>query len=209
MAFLYTDIFKSIQGEGLDTGLPCIFIRLATCNLNCSYCDVDKTCKEKSYNVKNMLAQIHKLKIKRVCITGGEPLMQEDTLPLVYELLADEYKVSIETNGAIPIDKDYHTRSFRYIMDIKTPSSGMSDKNILENIFALQKRDEIKFVISNMRDYEFAKKIIKQYPIYCSILFSPVDCDLNLGKILATKIIQDGLEDVRIQLQQHKILGIK
>ena len=211
---LYIDeIFLSIQGEASETGYPCIFVRTFGCPIGCSYCDQPQNPKNKKRrSIGTVINAITKFKnVKRVCITGGEPLIQTDIYPIIYELNNMGYKVSIETSGCVPIENSIYRRTFKYVMDIKTPSSGVSHKNIYENLLHLQKNDEVKFVIANRKDYEFMKKVLKKYPIVASILVSPmfnVDNKAVIGKDLVKWILEDGL-DVRVQIQLHKILNVQ
>lgn len=210
---LYIDeIFASIQGESSDAGFPCVFVRLYGCNLKCSFCDQPQDKKSrKKISVEKLINRIRDFHIPNVCITGGEPLLQPEIYSIIYELVNLNYKVSIETNGAVYIEDDPYNRKFKYVMDIKCPSSGMSHKNIYDNLSRLHYIDEVKFVIADRVDYDFAKTIIKNYPTKASILFSPVfDKDMKpvIGKELVQWILEDRLLNVRIQTQLHKILGV-
>ena len=208
----YDEIFCSIQGESTDSGLPCIFIRFYGCPIGCSYCDQPQTPdKRKKISVADVISKVVKFKgVKNVCITGGEPLIQKEVIPLVWELQYLGYKVSIETSGCVPIEESTYRRSYKYIMDIKCPSSGVADKNIFENLLILQHNDEVKFVIANKEDYDYMKKVLKKYPTQASILVSPM-FDKEMKPVIASQlvswIIQDKL-DVRVQIQLHKILGV-
>lgn len=208
------EIFASIQGESTDTGLPCIFVRLYGCNVGCSYCDQPQKPSDRSrISIANLVARIQKLGIKHVCITGGEPLIQWDAVyPVVLELVGLGYKVSIETSGCFPIDPDPYNRSFKYVMDVKCPSSGVSYKNVFDNLMNLQSKDEVKFVIADRADYEFMKKVLKKYPTSARILVSPCftsDLEMMVGSELVDWILEDQLYDVRVQLQIHKFLNVK
>lgn len=210
------DIFVSIQGESTESGKPCIFIRLMGCNVKCSYCDQpQKGHKIQRMSVKNILLEISRYRnINNVCITGGEPLMQEEVYSLIYSLVEKRYNVSIETNGTIPITQDDYIRSFKYVMDVKTPSSGVTQFNNYDNIKNLHVKDEIKFVVANKEDYLFARNVILKYNPKCTILFSPVFSDEGkplIGKELCEWICKDfdtRCYNVRVQLQIHKFLGV-
>ena len=209
----YDEIFCSIQGESSDSGLPCIFIRLFGCPVGCSYCDQpQKLSQKKRISVDNILKQVFKFKgVKNICITGGEPLIYEEVIPLTQELMRNGYKVSIETSGCVPIEDAGYRRSFKYVMDIKCPSSGVSHKNIFENLLKLQFNDEVKFVIADREDYEYMKKVLKKHPTSASILVSPMfdkDWKAVIGSELVDWIIEDRL-NVRVQIQLHKILNVK
>lgn len=205
------EIFSTIQGEGYDTGLPCTFVRLFGCNVKCSYCDQPQyPCDLKRMTPANVVSEVRKLRVNNVCITGGEPLMQEEIFVVIYELVALGYNVSIETNGTIPLEDYSNKRSYKYVMDVKCPSSGIADKNYLANLNELHTTDEVKFVIADREDYDFMKGIINKYPTRAKILLSPM-FDVNqkqeIGKDLCKWVLEDRL-NVRIQIQIHKVLGV-
>lgn len=211
---LYLDeVFVSIQGESTDAGLPCVFVRLFGCNVKCTYCDQpQKACDMKRISVGNLIAKIKKYKVKNVCITGGEPLIQPEVMSVVYELMGEDYTVSIETNGCVPIDPLGYRRHYKYVMDVKCPSSGVSDKNILTNLGNLLSIDEIKFVIADEEDYKYAKRILRTYPTSAKVLFSPMFNEKGepvIGQQLIDWIIRDKLHYVRIQIQMHKVLNVR
>ncbi len=209
----YDEVFLSLQGESTDTGLPCIFIRLYGCPIGCSYCDQPQTEEDKhKTTVGGLIAKVKKYKgVKRVCVTGGEPLIYKtEIMPLVYELQQLGYKVSIETSGCLPIEEVWYKRSYKYIMDIKCPSSGVVEKNIYENLIKLQSHDEVVFVIADRKDYNFMKGVLKKYPTSAKVLLSPMfnkDGKNVIGAELVKWVLKDRL-DCRIQIQLHKILGI-
>ena len=208
----YDEVFCSIQGESSDSGLPCIFIRLYGCPIGCTYCDQPQTPDQKKrISLGSLIENVTKFRgVKNVCITGGEPLIHKEIMPLTWELLHKGYRVSIETSGCVPIEDLGYRRSFKYVMDIKCPSSGVSDKNIFENLLKLQSNDEVKFVIADREDYDYMKKVLRKYPTQASILVSPMfDIDEKpvIGGQLVNWILEDKL-DVRVQLQIHKIIGV-
>ncbi len=201
---LVNEIFCSIQGEGVDTGLPTIFIRLTGCNLRCSYCDTKYAYYEgEELAAKDILEKIKEWKCRRICITGGEPLLQENVYDLIDLLLKEKYEISVETNGSIDISK-LAERNVVIKMDIKLPSSGMHDKMEMNNINLLRSQDELKFVIGDREDYNCAKKIIEKYRPRCHIIMQPVWRKLAAAK-LAEWILEDGV-DARLSVQLHKIL---
>lgn len=209
----YDEIFCSIQGESSDSGLPCIFVRLYGCPVGCSYCDQPQTPDQrKRVSIENIINKVLKFKgVKYVCITGGEPLIYKEVIPLTWELMHMGYRVSIETSGCVPIEDLGYRRSFKYVMDIKCPSSGVSEKNIFDNLLHLQNNDEVKFVIANREDYDYMKKVLKKYPTQASILVSPMfdeNQKVVIGNELVDWIIEDRL-NVRVQIQLHKIIGVK
>ncbi|MFZ1291093.1 MAG: radical SAM protein [Melioribacteraceae bacterium] len=197
------EIFYSIQGESSKVGLPCIFIRLTFCNLRCTYCDTEYSFFEgKDYSIDEILSEIKKYKCNLVEITGGEPLVQNESLELMKILCDNKYEVMLETGGSLSIENV--DQRVKIILDFKCPSSKMEKKNYYENINFLKPIDEIKFVIGNREDFEWSKNLINKYKLdeKCEILFSPV-----FGKIgykdLSEWILADNL-NVRFQIQLHK-----
>ena len=199
------EIFHSIQGESTYAGRRCVFVRLTYCNLRCTYCDteyafyegVDKT-------IETIIDEIKQYNCNLVEVTGGEPLMQEESLELMTKLCDLNFEVMLETGGSLPI-KDVDKR-VKIIIDLKTPSSGMMKKNLFENISLIKQKDEIKFVIGSREDYEWAKKIIKEYKLNdkCPILFSTVFNQLE--PLTISEWILDDKLDVIYQLQMHKYI---
>ncbi len=204
-----SEIFCSIQGESSYAGMPCIFIRLAGCNLRCDYCDTTYSYKsEISLSVDDITTKIKEYHpVKLVEITGGEPLLQPEVYQLFESLQKNGYTILLETNGSISL-KDIPEYIIK-IVDVKCPGSGEENSFLLENLeFIKQENDEIKFVLSNNFDYNWAKDFIMKYQLNdYEILFSPVSEKLN-SKDLAKWIIDDKLS-VRMQLQLHKIIWDK
>ena len=198
------EIFYSMQGEGSWVGLPNIFIRTTGCNLRCSFCDTTYAyIHGVEMDVKEVVDEIQKYPCNYVCITGGEPLLQEETVELLDVLLQKKYVVCVETNGSIDIEKLVGKKLLMISLDIKCPSSNMHEKMNFDNLSQLSCNDQLKFVIQNRVDYEYAKKIMKKYKPRCIIFFQPV-WGTDLQK-LSSWILHDGL-NVRIGLQLHKIL---
>lgn len=211
---LYLDeVFVSIQGESTDAGLPCVFVRLFGCNVKCTYCDQpQKACDRKRVSAANLVQMIQKYYIPYVCITGGEPLIQADIYTVIYELVSLGYRVSIETNGCVPIDPCSYNRSYKYVMDVKCPSSGVSHKNILSNLGNLLSQDEVKFVIADEKDYKYAKKVLRSYPTSAKVLFSPMfneEGNPVISQQLIDWLIKDRFLYARVQIQMHKCLGVR
>ena len=201
-----SEIFTSIQGESSYQGIPFFFIRLSGCNLDCKYCDTKEILnKEIEYSVEDLVEEAKKSKLDHVQITGGEPLLQKNTVDLVDSLIKNEFTVLVETNGSIEITG--LNKKAVVIMDIKTPSSGMERHFDPNNLKSINDKDEMKFVITDRDDYEWAKKKIVEYGLSENVMFSPVHEVLEPGT-LAKWIIEDGLE-VRLQIQLHKYLGLK
>jgi 7-carboxy-7-deazaguanine synthase len=237
------EIYLSLQGESTLAGLPCVFVRMTACNLRCSYCDTAYAFKEGAkIGVRDVVARVEELaksygvpgsagppiggapynKLPLVELTGGEPLLQKNSLPLMKELCDRGFTVLIETSGALDI-ANVDPRVHR-IMDLKCPSSGECERNRFENIPHLKATDEIKFVIGTQQDYEWAKAQLAKYNLakICPILFSwvspllPHQQDKSLKAVpsdqtaisrvdLVEKIIADALP-VRFQLQMHKFI---
>jgi 7-carboxy-7-deazaguanine synthase len=228
------EIYLSLQGESTFAGLPCIFVRLTACNLRCSYCDTAYAFTEGAKQaMPDMLAEIHRLaapygqrvgehKLPLVELTGGEPLLQPNALPLMKTLCDEGFTVLLETSGAHDISRV--DPRVRRIMDLKCPSSGEVQRNRRENLQHLKATDEVKFVMGTQEDYEWAKQQIAEHKLdaICPLLFSwvqplsPEQQDKSLKKVpagqtpisrleLAERIIADGLP-VRFQVQLHKVI---
>lgn len=233
-ALVVNEVYLSLQGESTFAGLPCIFVRLTACNLRCSYCDTAYAFTEgKKTPITEILERIEALamsyngshlgrKLPLVELTGGEPLLQRNALPLMQTLCDKGFTVLIETSGALdisPIDPRVHR-----IMDLKCPSSGESERNRFENIPHLKATDEVKFVIGTLEDYEWAKSKVEEFRLnqVCPVLFSwvaplkPEQQHSSLKPVpkgqqpisrleLVDSIIRDALP-VRFQLQMHKFI---
>ena len=199
------EIFHSIQGESSYAGLPCVFVRLTGCNLRCNYCDTRYAFEEgELIEIEKIIKKVDEYSCNLVEITGGEPLLQANLHSLVNELIESGKTVLIETNGSVDL-ATLNPHAIK-IMDIKCPASGMADKNLFSNINKLSMSDEVKFVIQDENDYEWAKDIIKKYDLYkiAKILFSCV-FDRIKPDLLVSWIIRDKLA-VRFQLQMHKYI---
>jgi 7-carboxy-7-deazaguanine synthase len=215
------EIYKSLQGESSFAGLPCIFVRTAGCNLRCTWCDSEYTFKGGFKRTQEeVLAEVERLSPngRLVEITGGEPLLQEkEVVALMSELLARGYTVLVETSGERPLEnvpKEVHK-----IVDVKCPGSGEGGKFRMENLAALTRHDEIKFVIASREDYEFARDFTRQHDLIAkvsNVLFSPAFRKDSFGtrtaancmvdpEHLANWILEDQLE-VRLGLQLHKFI---
>ena len=199
------EIFKCIQGESTYAGIPCVFVRLTGCNLRCSYCDTTYAYEEGiDMSVKEIAKKIEGYDCKNVCITGGEPLLQKNIYKLINLLKKENYKIFIETNGSMDMNllPGYVTR----IMDVKCPDSGMNREMDWKNLERLRGDDEVKFVMSSKKDYEWAKRIVKKHnlPGKTKVLFGSAYGKLK-PKSLAEWILKDKL-NVRLQLQLHRII---
>lgn len=200
------EIFKSIQGESTYAGLPCTFIRLAGCNLRCTYCDTNYAYYHgRELTDEEIISKIQEYGVNCIEFTGGEPLLQEETPPLLKTLLDKGYNVLVETNGSICIG--CLDKRLTIILDIKTPKSGMSDRIYMKNLDVIKSNDEIKFVLVDESDYKWAKDMIKKHNLTAktkNILMSPAYGILS-PKMLTSWILQDNLP-VRVQLQIHKYI---
>jgi len=200
-----SEIFYSLQGETSRVGLPTVFIRLTGCPLRCVYCDTTYAFTGgQNMSLANILQQVAEYGPGYVTVTGGEPLAQKNCLPLLGALCDAGYEVSLETGGALDIS-GVDARVMR-VVDIKTPASGEAAKNRWENLSLLTRHDEIKFVLCDESDYQWAKQILQQHQLAgkCAVLFSPVHGTMDATQ-LANWILRDRLP-VRIQLQLHKLL---
>jgi 7-carboxy-7-deazaguanine synthase len=214
------ELYKSVQGESSFAGQPCIFVRLAGCNLRCSWCDSEYTFSGgKKFSLDQIEDRIAALApVKLVEFTGGEPMLQErELLPLMERLLAQNYTLLLETSGERPlagVPKEVHK-----IMDVKCPASGESGRFHLPNLETLTERDEVKFVLSDRVDYEFARDFIRQHDLAArcgQVLLSPAftktpsaertaeNCILN-PRELVEWMLADGLP-ARLSLQIHKFI---
>jgi 7-carboxy-7-deazaguanine synthase len=200
-----TEIFHSIQGESSYAGQPCVFVRLTGCPLRCTWCDTAYAFHEGQDNsVDDVLAKVHSYRCRLVEVTGGEPLAQPESLPLMARLCDAGYTVLLETSGAIdiaPVDPRVHV-----ILDVKCPGSDMTDRMHWPNLSRLAAKDEAKFVLADRADYDWARETLARHDLAdrCTVLFSPVFGSLDLRE-LAEWILADRLP-VRFQLQMHKYI---
>ena len=199
------EIFASIQGETSYSGYPFAFVRLAGCNLRCRYCDTAYAYDGgEEYPLEEVVSRVTAFGLTRACVTGGEPMLQEETPALVKRLLDRGQEVVVETNGTLPLSA-LDPRAVK-IMDVKCPSSGEDGKMLWENFRCLTERDEVKFVISTEEDYRYAREVTGRYrrETKWSVLLSPAFGSLAPVK-LAGWMVGDAL-DARFQLQLHKIV---
>jgi 7-carboxy-7-deazaguanine synthase len=200
------EIFFSIQGESTRAGLPCVFVRLTACDLRCSWCDTPYAFHEgQKMSVDEVAATVARHQCPLVEITGGEPLLQEDVYPLMERLLSEGRTVMLETGGHRPIDRV--PAAVLKIVDVKCPGSGEADKNEWRNLERLAPHDEVKFVIQDRADYEYACDVIARHDLTnraAAILMSPVH-DVLHPKTLSEWVLADHLY-VRVQVQLHKII---
>lgn len=214
------EIFDSIDGEGLRTGQTATFIRLAGCNLRCSYCDTlyalfgeDEPCEYTEMSIDEILSRVNK-RFKRITLTGGEPLLHKDSAELVSRLLKDGYEVNIETNGAVDIAefsaKVGDVSNMFYTIDYKLPSSGMSERMIWDNFLSLRPCDVVKFVVGSGEDVNMMKSVMdrlsEKYDVMPHIYAGVVFGEYEPQKLIEHIMNEPVLKDVVFQLQIHKVI---
>ncbi len=200
-----TEIFRSLQGESRSAGWPTTFVRLTGCPLRCGYCDTEYAFSGGEWmTLDEIVSAVRALPARHVTVTGGEPLAQKQCLPLLTQLADAGFSVSLETSGAIDV-AGVDPRVSK-VMDLKTPASGEEARNRYENIEHLNARDQVKFVVCDRGDYDWARDIMTRYDLgsRCEVLLSPVHGELAPAD-LAEWMLADGV-DARFQLQLHKLL---
>ena len=220
---LVDDIFSSLQGESSSTGYPTTFVRLYGCNIHCSYCDQPQNKENaKRMTIHEVAEKVNEFGLDRVCVTGGEPVIQPNWKELVNSLMFTHY-VSVETNGCCPLPSHWKYPSRpRFIVDVKSPSSKMDKYNIYSNLLHLTNKDEIKFVLADEVDLEYALHTIEKFKrdyhhdlLPPQIIFSPViydyfkEEDRKWAQELANFIVEQKMDYVRLQVQFHKVIGVK
>jgi 7-carboxy-7-deazaguanine synthase len=199
------EIFHSIQGESTRAGAPCVFVRLTGCDLRCTWCDTPYAFHEgRKMSIDDVVKAVDEYGCPLVEITGGEPLLQDEVYPLMERLLESGHTVMLETGGHRPIDRV--PAAVIKVIDVKCPGSGESDKNDWHNLDRLTPHDEVKFVIADRADYEFARDVVSRRLASKAgaILFSPVHGTLD-PQVLSEWVLADRLA-VRVQLQLHKFI---
>jgi 7-carboxy-7-deazaguanine synthase len=200
------EIYVSIQGESTHVGRPCVFVRLAACDLRCRWCDTPYAFTGgRKMSIDDVVAEVERFECKVVELTGGEPLLQKDVYPLIDQLLARGHQILIETGGHVPI-ADLPDEVVA-IVDVKCPGSGEAAKMHWPNLDVLSSIDEVKFVIADRADFDYAKDVVLRYRLSeraAAVLFSPVFGELE-PSVLAKWILGDRL-NVRLQLQMHKYI---
>lgn len=199
------EIFKSIDGEGIRAGFPVTFIRLFGCNLRCSYCDSLYACDGTGYSdmtIEGILTEVYKLGCRRITLTGGEPLIHKDAKKLIAALITDGFEVNIETNGSIPVG-DVMFSNVILTVDYKCPTSGMESKMHMTNLERLRDKDVLKFVVGSREDLDVCRRLRKftKAQIFISPVFGKIE-----PKEIVEYMLENEMEDCRIQLQLHKII---
>ncbi len=219
MVLIVNEIFSSIQGEGIHSGIPTTFIRLAGCDLRCSWCDTQYALSMdsgESMDVHEVMDSVRSLKIDLVCITGGEPLLQDDVMQLILYLSEEGYRVDVETNGAQDISIiETRTDDLMISMDVKLPSSGEGKSFLVGNLSELLDNDQLKFIIKDENDLVHAISFIKDHRPSCNLIMTP--CDNREGFRIVEELINkikdhdDETERsifsrVRVMIQTHKVI---
>lgn len=200
------EIFKSIDGEGIRAGFPVTFIRLAGCNLRCSYCDTKYSYDEESakeMTFEEIHAEVYRMGCKKITLTGGEPLIHEDVDKLIDRLLHRGFQVNIETNGSVDISPYLKYKTAIITMDYKCPSSGMESQMILGNIGALRSQDVLKFVVGNKEDLDICRNICSNTK--AQVFISPIFNRIT-PKEIVEYILEHNMLNCRVQVQLHKII---
>jgi len=201
---LVNEIFYSLQGEGRWIGLRNVFVRLSGCNLRCSFCDTKYAYEDGvKRSVDEVVEKVSGFSCKKVCLTGGEPLLQTESVELVRALRQKGFLVLVETNGSCDVSEVVGDDGVVISLDVKCPSSGMHEKMVFENIALLSEKDQLKMVIGSRADYDYAKEIIKRFSPSAPVFLQPV-WGFNVRE-LAEWIVKDDLE-VRLGLQLHKLV---
>lgn len=201
-----SEIYLSIQGESTFTGRPCVFVRLAACNLRCSWCDTPYAFTGGTKrSVDDVVAEIRNLECRLVELTGGEPLLQPEAIPLMERLVAEGFQVLLETGGHMPIDDV--PDDVVAIVDVKLPASGEAERMHWPNLEQLSPHDEVKFVIQDRVDFDYACDVVARYDLagrVAALLFSPVFGVLEPAEL--ARWILEARIPVRLQLQAHKYI---
>ncbi len=205
MKFDLNEIIYTIQGESSYAGFPCVLVRFCGCNLKCVYCDTEHTEVNKRLTLNELFLEVDKFGCHMVEFTGGEPLLQNNLKSAVDMFLDKNYKVLIETNGSK--DLSVLAKSVVFIVDVKSPASGAGDSFRLENLKYLTADDELKFVLTDRNDYLWARKFIKKHLLLkkYKLIFACASSFLNI-KDLAQWMLEDKLNDIRLQTQLHKFI---
>jgi len=197
------EIFRSIQGEGLTMGVPTVFVRAVGCNLRCSWCDTMYSMEGgKEMTVPEIMEEVGSC--RTVCVTGGEPMLQKDILDLLDALIRADKKVVLETNGSIDLKDVPKDSRIMISMDIKCPSSGMQDRMLDSNIGLLSEKDQLKFIIKDQTDFDYAVRYLKEHPVRTNVIFGPVGGTDKLEWLVESVLDND--VDARVLPQLHKII---
>ncbi len=197
------EIFHSIQGEGLMMGVPTTFVRTVGCNLRCEWCDTQYSMDGgEEMSLDAIMERIGD--VKHVCVTGGEPMLQPEMPELLRRLVFAGKQVVLETNGSVDLSDVPRDPLMLISMDIKCPSSGMTDRMLYSNLSLLSRKDQLKFIVRDDDDFDFALDVLKRYPVDTNIIFGPVGGTVKL-EWLVDKVLKSGV-DARVLPQLHKII---
>ena len=198
------EIFRSLQGEGVLIGTPTTFVRFQGCNLHCQWCDTGYAREGgEEMSVEQILEKVDSYKTQFVCLTGGEPLLQKDSIRLMNRLLERPYHVTLETNGSISLEDVPCAENMLISMDIKCPSSGMHEKMMFGNLELLSPADQLKFIVADKEDLRYAEDILKTHEVRSSIIFTPVG-GLDLEPV--AKFVLSKRLNARVLPQLHKLI---
>ncbi|MDD1769242.1 MAG: radical SAM protein [Methanomassiliicoccales archaeon] len=200
-----SEVFHSLQGEGVLIGTPTVFVRTCGCNLECVWCDTIYAREEEGTEMSpsDVIEKVKGYGTPFVCLTGGEPLLQRDVFKLIDLLLKDSFHVSVETNGSLPLEDLPCSDNLLISMDIKCPSSGMSARMLMENLELLSPADQLKFVVADENDLLFAEEVLREHQVLCPVILTPVG-GLDLRPV-AEWALRKRLR-VRVLPQLHKII---
>lgn len=199
-----SEIFRSLQGEGVLIGTPTVFIRTVGCNLDCSWCDTGYASEGgEELSVEQIMIELEKQKAQFVCLTGGEPLMQKDVIKLLDKLVDKGYHVTLETNGSMPLEDVPCSENMLISMDIKCPSSGMEERMLMSNIELLSPADQLKFIVADVDDLRHAEAILESYEVRSNVVFTPVG-GMELEPV-ARFVLSRGI-NARVLPQLHKLI---
>lgn len=197
------EIFHSIQGEGLMMGVPTTFVRTVGCNLRCEWCDTQYSMDGgEEMSIDAIMDRIGD--VRHVCVTGGEPMLQPEIPELLGRLISAGKQVVLETNGSVDLSDVPRDPLMLISMDIKCPSSGMTDRMLYSNLLLLSRKDQLKFIVRDDEDFDFALEVLKMYPVDTNVIFGPVGGTVKL-EWLVDKVLGSGI-DARVLPQLHKII---
>ncbi len=197
------EIFHSIQGEGLMMGVPTTFVRTVGCNLRCEWCDTQYSMDGgEEMSLDAIMERIGD--VKHVCVTGGEPMLQPEMPELLRRLVSAGKQVVLETNGSVDLSDVPRDPLMLISMDIKCPSSGMTDRMLYSNLSLLSRKDQLKFIVRDDDDFDFALDVLKRYPVDTNVIFGPVGGTVKL-EWLVDMVLESGV-DARVLPQLHKII---
>ena len=197
------EIFHSIQGEGLMMGVPTTFVRTVGCNLRCEWCDTQYSMDGgEEMSLDAIMERIGD--VKHVCVTGGEPMLQPEMPELLRRLVFAGKQVVLETNGSVDLSDVPRDPLMLISMDIKCPSSGMTDRMLYSNLSLLSRKDQLKFIVRDDEDFDFALEVLKMYPVDTNVIFGPVGGTVKL-EWLVERVLGSGV-DARVLPQLHKII---